>query len=59
MLWSEAIFVKMYNAMKVGGILVTYCAKGVVKRTLKTVGFKLEHPPGPIGKREITRAIKL
>jgi tRNA U34 5-methylaminomethyl-2-thiouridine-forming methyltransferase MnmC len=57
-LWTEAIFLKMYNAMKVGGVLVTYCAKGVVKRTLKSVGFKLEHPPGPIGKREITRGVK-
>ena len=58
-LWTEAIFLKMYHAMKEGGVLVTYCAKGVVKRTLKSVGFTLEHPPGPPGKREITRATKL
>ena len=44
--------------MNEGGVLVTYCAKGVVKRKLKLLGFKLEHPPGPPGKREITRAIK-
>lgn len=57
-LWTEAVFIKMYRAMNQGGILITYCAKGVVKRTLKSIGFALEHPPGPPGKREITRAIK-
>jgi tRNA U34 5-methylaminomethyl-2-thiouridine-forming methyltransferase MnmC len=42
-----------------GGVLVTYCAKGQVKRDLKTAGFKVETLPGPPGKREMTRAIKL
>ncbi|MBL4653942.1 MAG: tRNA (5-methylaminomethyl-2-thiouridine)(34)-methyltransferase MnmD [Flavobacteriales bacterium] len=57
-LWVETIFKKMYSALKAGGILVTYCAKGVVKRRLKSVGFTIENPPGPPGKREITRATK-
>ena len=57
-LWEESIFSNLFQALKNGGILVTYCAKGSVKRTLKSVGFTLEALPGPIGKREMTRAVK-
>jgi tRNA U34 5-methylaminomethyl-2-thiouridine-forming methyltransferase MnmC len=57
-LWEPTIMQKMYNALKKDGILVTYCAKGVVKRTLKGVGFVVESLKGPPGKREMTRAIK-
>jgi len=57
-LWISEIFLKIYNFLKPGGILVTYCAKGVVKRTIKSVGFQLETLPGPPGKREMIRAIK-
>ena len=58
-LWEENILQKMFDALKKGGVLTTYCAKGVVKRTLKKVGFTIEAIPGPPGKREMTRAIKL
>ncbi len=57
-LWEEEILNKFYNALESGGILVTYCAKGSFKRALKSVGFDIEPLPGPVGKREITRAIK-
>lgn len=57
-LWEANIFENLYRALKNGGILVTYCAKGSVKRTLKSVGFTLEALPGPKGKREMTRAVK-
>lgn len=57
-LWTEEIFEKMFTALKPGGFLVTYCAKGQVKRNLKAVGFVLECLPGPPGKREMTRALK-
>ena len=57
-LWTERIFTSMYTALKPGGILVTYCAKGSVKRTLKRVGFDLQSISGPPGKREMSRAIK-
>jgi len=55
-LWTTEIFKQMHEAMVPGGILLTYCAKGVVKRNLKAAGFDVESVPGPIGKREITRA---
>lgn len=57
-MWTVELFQKMFDSLKKGGILVTYCAKGQVKRNLKQVGFKVEALPGPPGKREMTRAIK-
>ncbi|MGA9271171.1 MAG: MnmC family methyltransferase, partial [Lutimonas sp.] len=40
------------------GILVTYSAKGSVRRALQAVGFEVERLPGPPGKREMLRARK-
>lgn len=57
-LWTEAIFLKMYNAIKKEGVLVTYCAKGSVRRAMQTVGFVVERLQGPPGKREMLRATK-
>lgn len=57
-LWTETIFNSMFKALKDGGVLVTYCAKGVVKRTMRQSGFIVEALPGPKGKREMTRAVK-
>ena len=57
-LWTEEIFSKMYECINIGGILTTYCAKGSVKRAIKSVGFVLENLVGPSGKREMTRARK-
>jgi tRNA U34 5-methylaminomethyl-2-thiouridine-forming methyltransferase MnmC len=57
-LWTPEIFGLLYEWMSPGGILVTYCAKGQVKRDLKSAGFIVESLPGPPGKREMTRAIK-
>ncbi len=57
-MWSKEVFAKMYTALKPGGILVTYCAKGQVKRDLKEVGFVVEVVAGPPGKREMTRGRK-
>jgi tRNA U34 5-methylaminomethyl-2-thiouridine-forming methyltransferase MnmC len=58
-LWTTAIFKKISNAMKVNGILVTYSAKGTVRRNLMEAGFEVERIPGPKGKREMLRAYKL
>jgi len=57
-LWSVDIFKKMYNALKRNGILVTYAAKGSVRRAMLEVGFLVERLPGPPGKREMLRATK-
>lgn len=58
-LWSEEIFSKLFNSLEINGCLVTFCAKGSLKRLLKKIGFMVETLPGPSNKREMIRAIKL
>jgi tRNA U34 5-methylaminomethyl-2-thiouridine-forming methyltransferase MnmC len=58
-MWSKDIFQKVYRNLNRNGILITYCAKGIVKRTLQSAGFQVEGIPGPPGKREMIRACKL
>jgi tRNA U34 5-methylaminomethyl-2-thiouridine-forming methyltransferase MnmC len=55
-LWEPGIYEKLYRALRPGGILVTYCCKGIVRRGLRAAGFLVEKLPGPRGKREILRA---
>jgi tRNA U34 5-methylaminomethyl-2-thiouridine-forming methyltransferase MnmC len=57
-LWTESIFKKMFIALKNNGALVTYSAKGSVRRAMLAVGFEVEKIPGPKGKREMLRAFK-
>ena len=57
-LWQEAIFQQMYTALKQGGYLVTYAAKGSVRRAMQACGFTVERLPGPPMKREMLRAHK-
>jgi tRNA U34 5-methylaminomethyl-2-thiouridine-forming methyltransferase MnmC len=55
-LWTADIFSDLYNRLNAGGILVTYCAKGDVRRAMQYSGFLTERLPGPPGKREMLRA---
>jgi len=57
-LWTETIFEQMFQALLEGGVLVTYAAKGSVRRGMLASGFEVEKLPGPPGKREMLRAIK-
>lgn len=57
-LWTPKVFLKIYRATAPGGILVTYCVKGSVRRALQAAGYTVEKIPGPPGKREMTRAFK-
>jgi len=57
-LWTEAMFKIMYKALKPKGVLVTYSAKGSVRRAMQAVGFVVERLEGPLGKREMLRATK-
>ncbi|TXE09469.1 tRNA (5-methylaminomethyl-2-thiouridine)(34)-methyltransferase MnmD [Gelidibacter salicanalis] len=57
-LWTAEIFRIMYDALKPEGVLVTYAAKGSVRRAMLEVGFSIEKLPGPPGKREMLRATK-
>ena len=58
-MWTPKIFTKMFKVLKPKGALVTYCARGQVKRDLKRAGFNVETLEGPPGKREMIRATKL
>jgi tRNA U34 5-methylaminomethyl-2-thiouridine-forming methyltransferase MnmC len=55
-MWTKEILSKVYQAMGRGGIFVTYCAKGQVKRDLRELGLEVETLPGPPGKKEMIRA---
>ena len=58
-MWSQELFNRLYVLLNEGGILTTYCAKGVIRRMLQAAGFTVERLPGPPGgKREILRALK-
>lgn len=57
-LWTEEIFGKLYESLQTSGFLVTYCAKGSVKRAMRAAGFRVEARQGPIGKREMTIGFK-
>lgn len=57
-MWNQEIFNNLYAHMAEGGILTTYCAKGVVRRMMQEAGYSVERIPGPPGKREMLRAMK-
>jgi tRNA U34 5-methylaminomethyl-2-thiouridine-forming methyltransferase MnmC len=57
-LWNEMVYSKIFNQCNPGAVLVTYCAKGIVRRGLQQVGFRVERIAGPPGKKEMLRAIK-
>ena len=58
-MWNQEIFNRLYARMTGGGVLTTYCAKGVVRRMMKEAGYSVQRIPGPPGKRDMLRAIKL
>lgn len=58
-LWTVNIFEKMFKALRKEGYLVTYAAKGSVRRAMQEVGFTVERLPGPPGKREMLRGQKV
>lgn len=57
-MWTEEVFQMLYDHTNQGGILTTYCAMGLIRRRMISVGFKVEKIPGPPGKREMLRAVK-
>jgi len=57
-MWMDEILHRVGATVKKDGILVTYCAKGAVRRAFTAVGFHMERIPGPTGKKEILRGKK-
>ncbi len=58
-LWTRELFARIASITVKDGILVTYSAKGEVRRNLKACGFEVSLLPGPPGKRQIIRAVKI
>jgi tRNA U34 5-methylaminomethyl-2-thiouridine-forming methyltransferase MnmC len=56
-MWSQKMFEKIVTHCNSGAVITTYCAKGIVRRTMQAAGFKMERLPGPPGKREMLRGI--
>ena len=57
-MWTNDIFRKMADQTSENGVIVTYSAKGEVRRQLQNAGFEMERLPGPPGKKQMLRGIK-
>ena len=57
-LWTLERMQQCFDLLNEGGVFVTYCAKGEVRRNLQAAGFVVERLAGPPGKREMLRAKK-
>jgi tRNA U34 5-methylaminomethyl-2-thiouridine-forming methyltransferase MnmC len=58
-MWTREMFAGIAAITNKNGILVTYSAKGEVKRSLMACGFDVTLLPGPPGKRQMIRAVKI
>ena len=54
-LWELDVLNKVFKAQSPGGIFVTYCAKGQLKRDLRQLGYEVKTLAGPPGKKEMVR----
>jgi len=57
-LWDVGILKRVEQSMKLGAVFVTYCAKGQLKRDLRSLRLRVQTLPGPPGKKEMVRALK-
>jgi tRNA U34 5-methylaminomethyl-2-thiouridine-forming methyltransferase MnmC len=57
-LWEMPVLQRFYDALKPGGVFVTYSVKGTAKRAMQSLGFEVDIIDGPPGKRHMMRAIK-
>lgn len=57
-LWGQDMFNRLFKATSPGGCLVTYCAKGEVRRNMARSGYIVSRIPGAPGKRQMLQAFK-
>jgi tRNA U34 5-methylaminomethyl-2-thiouridine-forming methyltransferase MnmC len=57
-MWELSVLKKVTDYLSVNGVFITYCAKGQLKRDLKSLGLQVETLAGPPGKKEMVRAVK-
>jgi tRNA U34 5-methylaminomethyl-2-thiouridine-forming methyltransferase MnmC len=58
-MWEVSLLQKVVSTLPPAGVFVTYCAKGQLKRDLRSVGLNVETLVGPPGKKEMVRALKI
>ena len=56
--WDQNIFDRLFEMTSVEGCLVTYCAKGEIRRRMQRAGYQVKRLKGAPGKREMLQAIK-
>ena len=56
--WDAPMLQSWLGLLKPGGVWVTYCARGQVRRHLAERGWPVERPKGPPGKREMLRVVR-
>jgi tRNA U34 5-methylaminomethyl-2-thiouridine-forming methyltransferase MnmC len=54
-MWSTDVIAKIVKLLTPQGVLVTYCARGQLKRDFMSFGLKVETLQGPPGKKEMVR----
>lgn len=57
-MWTLEVLGKVVDTMRQEAVFVTYCAKGQLKRDLRSLGLTVETLPGPPGKKEMVRAVR-
>lgn len=57
-LWEQGVFEQLFQLLFPSGTIVTYCAKGDVRRRMQAAGFAVTRIAGPPGKREMIKGIK-
>lgn len=57
-MWTADVFRMLYAAMRPGALLVTYCAKGDVRRAMRDAGLMPELVQGPPGKYKMLKAFR-
>jgi tRNA U34 5-methylaminomethyl-2-thiouridine-forming methyltransferase MnmC len=57
-MWDEASIAKVASLLAPGGVLVTYCIRGYIRRQFIALGLQAEKLAGPPGKREMMRITK-
>lgn len=58
-MWKAGLLLNLFEITKNNGVFVTYSAKGKVRRNLAAAGYSVERLPGPPGKKQMLRAIKV
>ena len=57
-MWTVDVFKTLHRAMRPGALLVTYCAKGDVRRAMRDAGLVPELVQGPPGKYKMLKALR-